>query len=313
MKGFAAATTATLPLSEAERLWTSIDLGKLRGCLATGAPMPKDMFVHTELADLYRNTFRGRDRNYERSVLHVLVSARTTPDEHDLALSVANCRKGFRCGKQFCFICKQRYWRKRRKLLTPLEDPYPYEALSWATLIIGQSQHGYEPLPAMIETFKRNFTDAAGRRPSTAWLGRLEIDYFDGAIASLQPQKAQTLGDLDWDRACEMPTLIPHAHLVISHPNISRATLTQHLTWTFPGSRRVQLKSLRVTRSRSDSLDAFARYPLKPPIEKPFLARKNSKTHFPRHPAVVCYVLQMHEYFDRHGHRRLLEFDSPRS
>ena len=161
----------------------------------------------------------------------------------------------------------------------------------------------------MVGHFKTMFTNTLARFAQVNWSGRIEIDYVDPSVCDLKPEKAKTLSALHWDRESEMPTLVPHAHLVVIHPNVHRLTLAHHLQLTFPGSRRVQLRPFRVTCERTVALDRLARYPLKPPLHRLYLAGRNSKNHKPRHPDVVRYTERIREALDRPSRRRLLEFD----
>jgi len=293
---------------EARRQQSLLSLRQLRRFLKTGAALPKDAFADTNIAGLQGNPFRYRDRQFERALLHSLVCESASADQHQLALTICNCRHGHRCRRLRCFICNQKYWRKRRSIAETFSDAAPSE-LSWCTVVIGASQEGYPVLSDMIKAFKASFTQILSRYPDAGWSGRLEIDYLDLAISPPNPNKAETLNALGWVAECEMATLVPHAHLLLLHPGVRRETVAYHLKRAFRAPRQVQLRALRTTRDRHHSLDSLTRYPIKPPLDRPFIGNKRSKGA-PRCPEVLRYVQRIHECLDHPDHRGLLEFDN---
>jgi hypothetical protein len=308
LRGFGDALTAT-PIKEIERWWRPLSLERLRTLLHAGEPLPKDGFLETDVGGLHSNPYRNRDRNFERAVLHAMTSPAASPNQHELALQIANCTREDRCDRLHCYICTQIYWRKRRALLEAIAVGPGDGAVSWCTVIIGQSQVGYPVIKEMIADFKTTFINALARFQQVKWSGRIEIDYIDKSVCPPTPVKLITLLAMNWDNSSEMATLVPHAHLVLVHPDVRRETLAYHLKRTFPESRRVQVRPFRITKERAATLDNLVRYPLKRPLERPFLAGRNSNNHIPRHPAVVRYVVRMRESLDRPSQRWRLEFD----
>jgi hypothetical protein len=298
-----------VPISEIERRWYPLSLEELRAHLSEGRTLPKDGFVTTDVAGLHSNSYRHRDRNFERSALHALAARGSSPKEQALALRIANCRRHERCGRITCYICNQRYWRKRRAVLERLSSDGDHDAISWCTVIIGHSQVGYPVISQGISDFKASFTSALSRFPQVKWSGRIEIDYLDQSISPLKPEKFKTLTAMHWDPSVEIATLLPHAHLVVVHPDVRREILTYHIKRPYPESRRVQMRPFRITRDREASLNSLVRYPLKRPLDAVYLAGRNSKNHIPRHPKVVRYVMRMREALDRPTRRGQLEFD----
>lgn len=307
-RGFADALTAT-PAKEVEKWWQPLSLEDLRAHLTGSWPIPKDGFVDTDVSGLHSNPYRYRDRNFEHAVLHALTAAAATPAEHALALRIANCKRHQRCRRISCYVCNQRYWRKRRALLAQFANESGADAISWCTIIISSSQIGYPALRTSIANFKEAFTNTLKRFPHVKWSGRIEIDYIDQKICKVTPKKVKTLCTLGWDQASEMPTLVAHVHLVVTHAGVRRETLGFHLRRTFPGFARVQVRPLRTTCDHPVSLDRLARYPLKPPLEKPFWRRRGAKDAGPRHPNAVRYATKLREAFDNPGKGRTLEFD----
>ncbi len=295
-----------IPFKEATRAHRSLSLRRLRRCLQDSAPLPKELFADTDLAGLQNNAYRYRDRKYERAALRALACIKASAEEHELALRVCNCRSGHRCGRLLCFICNQKYWRRRRALLTRFEEAGP-STLSWCTVVVGVSQIGYPILEDMIIRFKTEFSETMSRYPETQWSGRLEIDYIDGAIVQTKPEKLATLAALG-QTPCEIASLVPHVHLVVHHPGVRRETIAFHLKRAFVASRQVQVRAFRTTRATSTSLDALARYPLKPPLLLPAVPRDVRKCTA-MHLAALRYVIRIREVFDRPANRGLLEFD----
>ena len=111
--------------------------------------------------------------------------------------------------------------------------------------------------------------------------------------------------DLQW----ELPALLAHAHLIVSHPGIKRGVLEYHLKKPFPATRQVQIKALRVTREREDSIDHLVRYPLKLDIPKYAKPLPKSKSRAPRRPDIVRYILRVYDELDGRGKKRKFEVD----
>ncbi len=295
-----------VPIAEATRAHRTLSLGRLRRCLQNGVPLPKELFADTDLAGLQKNAYRYRDRKYERAALRALTCVKATAEEHELALRVCNCESGNRCGRLVCFICNQKYWRRRRSLLKRFEEVDP-STLSWCTVVIGVSQIGYPILEGMIGRFKAEFSKTISRYPEAQWSGRIEIDYVDGTIEHVKPEKATTLAALG-QIPCEIASLVPHVHLVVHHPGVRRETIAFHLKRAFVAVRQVQVRAFRTTRARLASLDALARYPLKPPLLLPAVP-KDVRKCTAMHLAALRYVVRMREAFDHPTSRGLLEFD----
>jgi hypothetical protein len=181
------------------------------------------------------------------------------------------------------------------------------EDLSWCTVVINFSQLGFPTIKEQIETFKLQFTASLSHDPRIAWVGRIEVDYLEPAQLSKEPAKLRTLSSMGF-LPDEGAVLIPHLHAVLVHPGWKREQVQYRLQKHFPGSRRVQVRAFRQTRSLPDSLDAFARYPLKPMVQKEFLAGRGSKTHAPRRPDILRYTIRTQDYLDGR-HARRLNFD----
>jgi len=296
-----------VPISEAHRGYKVLSLRQLKKRLKAGRPLPKDAFVRTDLHGLHSNTYRHRDRHFERAVLHALVGG----DQNDqtLALRICNCRHRHRCGRLACYICNQRYWRKRRALADGFAAQCTDNDISWCTLVIGVSHAGYPVIERMIMGFKAEFARCLVRFENLKWSGRIEIDYLDSRVVATKPEKEKTLLALKWEQDCELAALVPHVHLIVVHPGIRREVVAYHLRKSFSESRRLQVKALRVTRDRDVSLDHMTRYPLKPPLDPAYLAGRSSKNRVPRRPDVVRYMIRVGEAFDRPSRRGLLEFD----
>lgn len=244
-----------------------------------------------------------------RSTYYSLMDLPSSAPEQRLALLICNCTIKNPCGRLSCYICNQRYWRKRRAIIEPLAAACADSEISWCTVIIRVSQLGHPILEDMISEFKGAFSKSLERFPLVQWSGRIEIDYFDHKVCSKGPQKERTYLALGWNPSDEMPSLIPHAHLVVAHPGVSRDTLSYHLKRVFPASRRVEMRPFDDKRDRAESLDNLVRYPLKPPLDQLFFAGCKSKNHVPRHPRVVRYMECVRECLNGPGQSSHLELD----
>jgi hypothetical protein len=309
IRGFGHATTA-LPVTEVMRTWYPLSLEQLREKLHVGGALPKDGFLQTDIDGLHSNSYRRRDRNFEHALLHAMSSESADAKLQALAVRVCNCTEGHRCRRTYCFICNQKYWRKRRRKADRLVAGLDDSSVSWCTIGIGVSQLGYPIVKDWIYAFKGWLYRALGCFPEIGWSGRIEIDYIDSATGPKpDTDKRRMLTALGWDPMDEMPALVPHAHLILAHPGIPREHPDYLLKRIFAGFRRVETKGFYNALSRSDSLDRLVRYSLKPSLDPSYLASAGSQNHTPRDQAVLRYFANIREKFDRPTRRLLLEFD----
>jgi hypothetical protein len=295
---------------ELERTRRPISFSRLKRLLSRGRELPKDEYLKTNIARLAENPFRHRDRNHDRMALHCLSGAPSTEQERKIALEQANCARGKRCRLPYCFVCRQKYWRRRRGHVAAMTNGCGREALSWCTIVVGASHLGYLPVEDMITDFKGRFRSALTAFPDIRWSGRFEVDYLDQAVTGLGTWKKKTLSPLGFREEDELALLVPHVHLVLAHPGVHRGQIKYRLRKEFSGSRQLSVKEFRITRDIAASLDALVRYPLKLAIHKNVLPPRNSKDHRPARPDIVRYVLRMYRELDGRGHNRKLEFDS---
>ena len=298
-----------IPYASIDDARRDISLNGLRRRLAQGRKLPKDEYLASDFAGLPLNPYRYRDRNFDRAALHALTGSCASPAELESAVEQCNCRKGNRCLAFSCFVCKQKYWRSRRKLLGQIAKGCDPEHLSWGTIVVGISQNGFPVLEAMMRKAKVDFTTALARFQSVGWSGRFEVDYLDPIINPVGEWKERTLLSVGWSKGDEMPSLLLHMHLVLVHPHVRREVLGYHLKKYFPGPQQVRVVRLRPKLPLETSLDNMVRYPLKPSLAPQFLAEKGSKIHMPSRPDVVRYFLRVYDNLDGRRRERGMEFD----
>ena len=286
-----------------------VSLEDLRRHLADGRKLPKDEYLASDFAGLPKNLFRYRDRNFDRAALHALTDPCSSRDEVASAVKQCNCRKGHRCRAFSCFVCKQWYWRSRRRRLRKISKGLGRGDISWCTVVIGVSHRGFLPLKSMMKTAKADFTSVLAGFPSIGWSGRFEVDYLDPRINPVGGWKKRTLLAVGWDSMDEMAALLLHVHLVLVHPGVRREKVGYHLKKAFPGSQQVRVSPLRTNLPIASSLDNLVRYPLKASLQAPFLAETGSKDHIPRRPEVVRYYLRTYEFLDGRRGQCRMEFD----
>jgi hypothetical protein len=286
-----------------------LSYSRLRPLLKSGRPLPKDRYLGTDIAGLSRNNYRHRDRNRDRMAIYALADAASTAEEKQLALSRANCESKFRCKQPFCYVCDQKYWRRRRKLLGSLCAGMRRDDLSWGTVLVGITHAGFPTLEDMIREFREKFQLSLNGLSGIRWLGRFEIDYLDGGLGSAKTYKERTLAELGYCKDDELAGLVLHVHFVMIHPGFRREQITYRLRKDFHASRQVRLSPLRVTRDVEASFDALVRYPLKLELGDSVLPEARSKTQAAKRPDIVRYVLRMHRELDGGKRRKGLEFD----
>lgn len=298
-----------IPYASIDEARKDLSLKRLRRRLARARKLPKDEYLASDFAGLPLNRFRYRDRNFDRAALHALVGRCASPDELQFAVKQCNCRTGSRCRTFSCFVCKQKYWRSRRKLLGKIAKDCAPAHLSWCTVVIGLSQVGFPILEDMMKSAKAEIFAALARFPSLGWSGRFEVDYLDPQIQKLGGWKERTLFALGWVKADEMATLLLHVHFVLVHRRTRRETISYQLKKVFPAPQQVRVSPLRTNLPLDVSLDNMVRYPLKPSLDPGFLAEKGAENHLPRRPDVVRYFLRMYDALDGRRKPRGMEFD----
>jgi hypothetical protein len=266
-----------------------ITLRRLRRLLRHNLALPKEGLIDSSRWRLSSNSYRIRDRNAERALLHALTGPGSSPDEHQQALLQANCRGQRRCNQWSCFVCRQRYWFHQYKRVVEHFASMRRDDLSFCTIIAGVTHLGPFEAQAQIEEAKEAWESTLARYNPLQWIGRFEVDYLLAGESHLGSFKLKSLLELGYLPDCELGALVPHLHAIVCHPNVNRKRLTYWLHRALRGRGRVQVRPMHENKAVRISLENLVRYPLKHRVPPEIMPVRGSDHHMPRNPEQLRY------------------------
>ncbi len=264
-----------------------LSIKEIRARLAKGRDFPKDLLLYANASGLETARYVARDRRIDRAMLWALTDDGATNAEREAALAQANCWPSRYCRRWSCYVCKHLAWLRRRDQLLAQTAGIDASEIGHLTLIFGVTHDGPDAARVVAERVQSEFLNVMNRWPQVSWLGSTEVDLVIPPALDLGPLKLKSLIKLGYDQ--KQPALVPHCHLVVAHPGVTKCAQMYHLQRAFPESGRVKFQPLKPWLELHHNIANLSRYALK--AVPPKLAwrgkKRRPKTAPPPNPKVL--------------------------
>ncbi len=267
--------------------------------LREGLPLPKDRDLRSRRRKALHR-YEPRDRKHERAMLWALTSASAVTNERRRATKIANCSAQARCGCWECYICRTRAWQANRRLVRMMTRGIDTDHVSFLTVVVEVTHEGIGVAEDLIDNATKQLKEVFDRWPEVQVVGRFEVDILVPGEETGR-FKLKTLTELGFREDHEVPALLVHLHFIVAHPRPSRPWLRIQIAKAFQGTRRVELRPLRATREREESLHELVRYPLKFQAPKSTLPSRKTRTAKPRNERLLLFYCRMIQHLGGFG------------